>query len=431
MLKELLTSKQLDKFLQGGYAMSNFITSAFRAKCTDCGSSSFKKKKTRYFSEPIPVCIGCEGEPSLYRVCFSFPKVGTNRTQKLFKTRNELGEPLDSIHKAYSFLEYVKNRVKQDGESFDPREFGTAAERDVFLVRNFANIYLDYHLKRMKRGEITPAGYAKKKILCRNHVIPLFGEYSLKQVNYSLVERVLAEGDRSQSSVREVLGELSPFLKYAAIKTLIQSVPALPKKPKLKTFKISDFYSIEERDLVIRNIKKRNHQIAITILAKYTRRKSEIECLRWKDFNFKTDEVIFRRHLSDGKGVVDRAEIVGLKSSPEKELVYDFFPGFREMLLELTPSLNGESLVFPGRNGNYIGKNVLTDAWNRSVDDLVSRRVLKKKVDLHRGTRNSTLSGLFESGIAENVLVELYGGDAATMKRHYAKKRKQLVPEFH
>lgn len=425
---DLLTDKQLKK-LQGGVSVSSFITTATRTSCRNCDGSKFK----RIMDEDnikIPICSNCGGRPKRYRVSFSIPKVGTENFQKVMKSKNEIGEPLDTLTKAKSFLSFIDNKLKLDGSNFDPREIGTEEDRKIFIVKHFSVLYEKFLERKEAAGELTPGGRAKKIGVLRNQINPLFGDYSIKQINYSLVERVLFEEFVSDSGKIEILKELKSLLKYACIRSIIQSVPELPKKPRQKTYKSEDFYTLEERDLVISNIKKRTHQIAITILAKYTRRQCEVRCLRWGDIDFRNREITFSRHISDGKGVTKTRELEGLKSSPDKNLVYDFFPGLHEMLQELTPSLMKNELVFKGRN-EYMAKNVLWYSWTKSVDDLINRGLLTKRVDLHRGTRNSTLSSLYEAGKSEQFLQELYGGNSTTMKKHYAKKRKQSVSEFH
>tara|TARA_Y100000780_G_C13688415_1_gene418534 strand:+ start:2646 stop:3911 length:1266 start_codon:yes stop_codon:yes gene_type:complete len=409
-------------------AMSVFITYATRTKCKKCGSKKFFQVEDEDDGHNIPQCAKCfVGKPLLYRVGFSIPELGTNRFKKVFKSKNEVGERLDTLTKAKNYKSFIENKLKKEGLNFDPREIGTESERKIFVIEFLSQEYVKYQYKRLKKEQITPGGLAKKLGILKNQVIPIFGKCNVKQINHSLVERYLMNAVVSDSMYNEIIKELRAILNFAAVNTLIQAVPPLPKLQRQKTFKVEDFYTEAERNLVIGNIKKRSHQIAILMLTHYVARQSEIRCLRWKDINFKYETISFSRHISEGKGLARTQELDGLKSSPEAKLIYPFFPGLREMLIEMTPSLSGEDLVFQGRGGNYLGKNVLWSAWTRSVDDLIEKKQLNKKVDLHRGTRSSTLSILLEKGHSMQELNELYGGNLRTMEKHYAKRKMQNV----
>lgn len=430
MLQEILSPAQLSK-MSKGEIMKPFIAPATRTKCSGCGGDQFQKKKSKEFENLMPSCLSCGKRPEVFRIGFLVPVIGGKGFRKLYRTTDHKGRKLDSPSRADAFCEYIREKLTIDGDDFDPRELGTREEREFFLVKNCSDAYLEFHKSRTKKRDsaLTPGGYAKKERLMRCHIKEIFGEFTVKELTYQVINRKLALSSLTDSVKSEVLTELSPFFKWACMEGLIKSSPELPKKPKGRKFKATDFYTLTERNLVINNIKKRNIKIAIMILANYTRRKSEVICLRWGDVNFKTREITFSRHVSDGKGKVPSKELKGLKSSPESFLKYDFFPGLYEMLMEMTPSLDPKELVFKNKNGEYIGKNVFYETWKRSVEDLINKLVLNKFVDLHRGTRNSTLSALFQNGVADSILVELYGGDMKTMKDHYAKKSKQNLGE--
>jgi hypothetical protein len=407
--------------------MSTFITYAPRTKCRKCGHGKFIQVEDDEDGYNIPVCAKCiTGKPEKYRVGFTIPELGTNRFKKVFKAKNEVSETLTTLTKAKNFKSFVENKLKKEGLNFDPREIGTEKERKMFIVECLSEEYVKYQRKRFNKGLLTPSGLAKKMSLLKNHIIPIFGKCNVKQINHGLVERYLTKSLLSDAMYNEVLKELKCFLKFAAINSLIHSVPVLPKCLRTKTYGIDDYYNEADRDLVIKNIKKRNHQIAFHILTNYTARQCEVRCLRWKDVDFKREVITFSRHVSDGKGYAKAKEVDGLKSIPDGILVYPFFPGLKEMLLELTPSLDGEALIFPGRNG-FMSKNVLWSSWTKSVDSLLKQKKISKKVDVHRGTRNSTLSILREKGFSEEEVGELYGGNIKTMNKHYVRRRMQNV----
>jgi integrase len=433
-----LISPEQKRKLRRGKAMKPYISPATRAKCVDCNGMKFKKKKSREYINEIPRCISCGSTPNLFRVSFNTPIIGTNSIQLIQKTTDDTDKRLDTASRADSFCEFIKDKFAKDGNNFDPRTIGNKSQRNSLLIKNCMYQYLEYQKDRVGNSfsdKLTPGGYAKKERVVRLYMIPIFGEYSFSELSYQVlskqllsykyVNRFSKRVNLSDSIKTEIIKELGPIFSWAEIEGFTKYTPEFPKKIKSKKFKAADFYTLEERNLVINNIDKKEIRIAITILANYTRRKSEVICLRWGDINFKKREITFSRHISDGKGAVDSEELGGLKSSPDSSLKYDFFPGLYEMLMGLTPSLNNKELVFKGKSGEILGKNALYQEWSKSAKKLIMQKKLSKFVDLHRGTRNSTLSALFQNGVADSILVELYGGDMKTMKDHYAKKYKQ------
>lgn len=402
--------------------MKPFITAATRSVCRKCGHAKFDRILDDEDGHQIPLCAKCKkGKPKKYRVVFSLPVLGSNKFKKYGKSKNEIGETLDTLTRAKNFKSYIENKIKKEGANFDPRELGSEEERRIFYIKNLAPYYLTEQNKRVKRGELTPGGMRKIERVVRLYIVPIFKNYHLKSLTTPIIKREITKSGASPSVCAEIVKVFGPFLGYAVELGLIQARPSLPSYQKQRTYKAKDFYTKSEQSLVIQGIQNKKHRMAITMLAKYSARKSEIECLTWGDIDFKRETVKFNKHVSE------KEIIPGLKSSPEKCLIYPFFPGLREMLVDMVPSLNKGDLVFPGRKGNLMGKNALWKAWTGSVDRLIKEKKITKKVDLHRGTRSTTLSALYEKGISVEELAELYGGDIRTMMKHYAKKEVQNV----
>lgn len=408
--------------------MKPFITVGSRTSCRKCGSTTFDRIEDDEDGILIPMCRNCKiGKPLKYRVGFSLPQIGTNKFKKYLKTRNELGENLDTLTKAKNFKSYIENKIKKEGVHFDPRELGSEDERKIFFIQHLLPLYLKEQEKRLKRKEITPGGYRKIERVCRLYLKTIFGNFHVKHLSKPKIKREILKYSKEDgtgltpSVCTEICKVLSPFLGYAVDMELILTRPEMPKFEKQVTYKSADFYTLEEQKKVIQNIKNQKHKIAITILAMYSARKCEVECLTWGDIDFKRETIKFDKHVSEGQ------IIKGLKSSPQKCLIYPFFPGLKGMLTELVPSLQNERMLFERGEGKLIGKNALWKSWTDSVNDLIKRKELKKKVDLHRGTRSSTLSALYEKGYSVEELTELYGGDTKTMLKHYAKKEVQNV----
>lgn len=440
MMEQLLSPAQFMRLLRGEN-MTPLIYDAKRSICGSCGGNDFQKKKSPDFANEMPGCK-CGGRPNLFRVVFKVPIVGTDKFERQEKVIDQKGIRLDTASRADAFCEYLKEKLSLGGDNdFDPRTIGTKEQREYFIVKNNYDHYLAFHKKRLIKNEITPGGYVKKDRVKRLSMIPLFGNVSVKDLGFQLLNKTIKQSDLTDSSIEELLKELSAYFEWCCMEGLITSKPTLPKPPKKKSSsKISkkNVYTFKERNLVIRNItfsskhkeKKRKLQIGIMFLAAYANRKSEIICLRWSDIDFKKRKISFGRHMSLGKGVVPDKELKGLKSSPDTVLEYDFFPGCYELLIELGPKLNSDALVFSGRNGEMLPENAFYNAWSESAWDLIQKDLLDRHVSLHRGLRSSTLNAAQHAGFGKGELTELYGGDAKTMSEFYLEKKKEDISKL-
>jgi len=423
--------------------MSCFVTAAYKASCTSCGGTSFETVYDRRLKSNVPICSNCDGDPSMYRVGYTIKVKGESK--KRFRTKNDLGERLDCPFKAIAYLNYVREKIAKEGDSFDVRSVGTKKERESLLVKNYSKEYIEMREADLEDNLISPSGMSNIEKNFRLYINPLFGEFELKDLTYKRVRQTLEKGrmnsDKrkrlSLSQKREIVGVLKPFLKHASREEVIKGVPELPSYSVPDAYSKEDFYTFEEIVLILENIERRDAQIALTLCALYSKRRGEIEALCWKDIDFEKEEITFARHQSDGKKYGKKV-LKGLKASPGKTVTYSFFPTVREMLIELIPSFNGEDKIFRncGLKGKGFGKNYLYDQWRASVTKLMNTQGRNKKplidkyCDVHRGCRNSVLTSAANSGASEEFLVNLYAGDRKTLEKHYLKRRKQNTTGF-
>lgn len=410
--------------------MKPFITSATRTKCSECGGARFEKKRSREFDNEIPICISCKGRPALFRVGFVIPNIGGKGFKKIYKTTDEKGRKLDTPSRADAFCEYIKEKISLKENDFDPRELGSKEEKNFFLIKNNGPAYYKNQLERFEAGEITPGGIAKKERVMRLYITPLFGEYSIRELSYQLIDKTLSKklipGTKrkfTDSMKAETITELSVFFKWCCKEALLKTSYQLPEKPPANEFEPEDLYSIVERDMVINNIRNVKARIGCAMLAVYVRRKCEIEQLTWGAFDFRNEKILFKDHVSNGKGIVPTRKVKGLKSSPKKIVRFKFFPGLRAMLMQLNPSLDPNEYVFKGKKpGKPVHGNFFYEYWKDSALELIDQGKLTKYCDLHRGTRSSTVTALREEGHHSSAISQLYAGDEKTMEKIYIKQ---------
>lgn len=423
--------------------MSCFVAAAYKSSCKDCGGTNFETVYDRRLKSKIPICSDCEGDPTMYRVAYTIKVKGESK--KRFRTKNNLGEKLDDPFKAAAYLNYVREKIASEGEAFDVRTVGTSKERASLLVKNYSKEYIQMRETDLDDGLITPSGMSKIEKNFRLYIVPLFGDSELKDLSFKKVRTTLEKARMAGNSKRrlslsqkkEIVGVLKPFLKHASREEVIKGVPELPSYVVPEAFTKEDFYTFKEIMLILDNVENRDAQIALTLCAFYSRRRGEVESLCWKDINFEDETITFARHVSDGKKY-GKKTIKGLKASPGKSITFDFFPGVREMLIELIPSFNGDDNIFKncGLKGKGFGKSYVYDQWRASVEMLMNKQGRNKKplidkyCDVHRGCRNSVLTSAADSGASNEFLENLYAGDRKTLEKHYLKRRKQNTSSF-
>lgn len=424
-----------------GVSMSCFVTAATRAKCRDCGGTSFKKYYDRRLKENIPICSDCDGDPNKYRVAYTIKQNG--KSQKIYRASNLSGESLDDPVKAIAFLNFVKEKIKDDGDSFNIKTVGTSTQKKSLLIKNYMKNYLLEREGDVENGTLTPGGYDDINLNC-SYIVEIFGEYEIGKITYSLVQKELAKAkmksvnkrtkrrDRlSQARKRAIVHAFKVVLKYASREGDINGVPELPVYKNITTSsKKQKFYNLKEVELILNNIKHPTAKVALFIIATYAKRRGEVECLTWGDVCFDSETISFNKHISRGK--LGHKVLPGLKSSPEKELVYSFHRDVKKALMQMaTISLDYNELIFKSPKGKMLAKNFLYNEWRESVEELMQKKkrngkpVLDRYFDVHRGLRSSVLTSLSENGVSEDKVGELYGGDRRTLRKHYIKTQKQ------
>lgn len=423
--------------------MSCFITSAFKTNCRDCGHTGFDVIYDRRLKSRVPICTKCDGDPKMYRVAYVINTLEGKK--KRFRTRNNLGERLDSAVKATNFLNYVREKIEEEGEFFDVRSVGTKKEREELLL---VNLYKDYLLTReadLDNEEISPGGLKKINRYFNNYIVPIFGRCEVKRINYNFVFKTL-EKTRMVSDARknisldmknQIVSALLPFLKYCSREGIISGVPELPKYKTKTKFKKEDFYNFEEIKLILKNITNKKAKLGLILCSVFAKRRCEIECLKDTDFNFKKSTITFNKHRSDGGKEFGSRVIPGLKSSPEAEVTYKMEPELCMLVREYIADNNiKDEFLLRGRNGKMVGKNFLLNHWSEAVKKLMNERdedgnqLISKYCDVHRGTRSSVLTEHANNGASNSSLAELYAGDIRTLMKFYVRKNKQKTDDL-
>ncbi len=107
---------------------------------------------------------------------------------------------------------------------------------------------------RVLRGEVTPATYENDHNRLRRDILPFFGHYEIKSVDYNAVDAYINQialqtgrgrgGLLSSASVQMHLAHIGKILRFAHRRGLIEAVPALPSVKRQERSR--DYFTPEE-----------------------------------------------------------------------------------------------------------------------------------------------------------------------------------------
>ncbi|MFM6994567.1 MAG: tyrosine-type recombinase/integrase [Sediminibacterium sp.] len=404
--------------LERGYYMNSVIAADARAKCAQCGQQDWKtkeiskKRKGKSFTLSINYCQHCGGEPDQIRIRRYLP-TGINGEAKRIEIRFDEGERIRDIDHAKDIAAQIDNEIIEG--RFDANKYRPKSELDEFKFFNFVEKrYLPTQLKKLARGELSPASLRNKKTSIK-HLNSYFAEIDIRYITSGKIIEFYEnfespnckEGQTGERTRVLITQELKVILNYAL---MIEAIPKLPTFPKAKKAGFRDverFLSEEDQALVISNVENPIYKIMIEILAFYALRPSDVRALKWCDLDFKAGVIIVRRHLS-ANTVLD-----GRKSSKKFHLL-PMNKKFLEIIAPLPIPINQDEYIFHN-NGKPLGDKVLSRAWKKAC---IKSKI--QEVDLYSGTKHSRLSSLKRQGFSDAELMALTGHESEAQLSRYA-----------
>lgn len=325
-----------------------------------------------------PVCANCGKDPELYVIVATVKD--ENGLKKRIKLRhNQKGRRLKNYVEVTKTLQDVLEEI--DNETFDVRRYESLESRESFMFENIVTAYLDHHERRLKRGELSPAGMKDKRTLIKNH-LSVFNGSDIATVNEKRIRDFYNSYTDSLRMRDKATAELKTILYYCFEQTgQITRLPKFPEMAAANMVSPDRFLDYNKQSVVISNIENPIYRAAIQTLAIYALRPCEVRSLKWKDINYQKMEFYVQSHISLNN------EIPGRKSQKDKIHPLPIGDDFLAILREIPRSINDDDYIFKGAHGGAIGGNVLTRAWN---DACKLARV--KGVTLYQGTKHSTLS---------------------------------------
>ena len=387
--------------------LSAKIYSDSKDGCIKCKCKEWKHEAIRGLKGyDAPVCAKCGEDPALYVIVATVKD--ENGLRKRIKLRhNQKGKRLKNYVDVTKTLQDILEEI--DNETFDVRRYESLESRESYMFENIIDEYLAHHERRLKRGELSPAGMKDKKTLIKNH-LKFFNGSDIATINDRRIREFYNSYTDSLRMRDKATAELKTILYFCADE--VQKIAKTPRFPELSAAKMVSpdrFLSEEKQALVISKIENPIYQAAIKTLAIYALRPCEVRSLKWKDVKINEGVFYIQSHISLNE------EIAGRKSQADETHELPIEEDFLEILRRIPRSINENDYIFKGKNGGAIGGNVLTRAWN---DACKLARI--KGVTLYQGTKHSTLSNLGKTA-SDSQLIKLTGHTNVRIIRRYSR----------
>lgn len=368
----------------GDWLGAKIYSDAKGNKCS-CGGTFTARTMFRRRKGDVeyPVCDKCALPPEFFRIWASVVTEDGSKKDIFIRHSPLTGDRLTEIEQCLSILDQVESdRVSGN---FDVRKYESKKTKDAFLFKNVVPMYLDFHKKRLERGEISPYGYESKvkysKFLIDENNKYAFANKDVAKIKVHHIEDYKNSFTDKFSNRDMSLGELKTILNFALQKELINRVPQFEVPSSKKRKEVPDLKVT--RDLVIPAIKNPIHREAIRMLDDYGLRPCEVRAIQYEQIDILHDRIKIDRHFSK------RTLLPGRKSN--KESVLD-----RPLTKELKAFIKSrpwglpKAYLFPTTTGTAMGPADLSEAW-REAEKLVG----VKHVEMY-GVRGARITEVLE-----------------------------------
>lgn len=370
-----------------------------------CGNSTWARKKIKQLPEfDEPVCSKCGGPPDVYVIAASIEDED-GRTGRLKVRHDQDGNRLKDIFSVVHTLKTVNSEMKT--QTFDIGKYLSRESRESYRFDKVVELYKAHHEKRLKRGEISPAGLKDKLTIIKNH-LHVFNEIDIGHISAKRIRTFFNDYTENLRMRDKATSELKTIFYFALAEGKLHKMPDFPEISSAKMVSSDNFLDEKKQNLVISKIENPLYRAVIKVLAIYGLRPCDVRSLKWADINYQ--EMVFhvRSHISLSK------DIPGRKSQADAVHSLPITEEFHEILQSLPRSIRLDDYIFKGAKGGPIGANVLTRAWNEAC------KIAKVKgVKMYWGTKHSTLSNLSKKA-SDAQLIKLTGHTNTKIIRRYA-----------
>lgn len=375
MLKNKVDASRYFRTFNLGSWLSAKIYNDSKDKCV-CGGEFTERDDS--LGIDIPVCCKCRKPPTLFRIRAKIKTFeGVVKYVDIRHSRN--GERLTKAYECMTILD----RVKEDIEAgrFNARHYESKKVRDDYLFENIAKEYLQFHEKRLERGDITPYGYKHKLKYCRV-LVRHFQGVDIATITKARIELFKNSFTEKFTNRDKGLSELRTILKFTHdVLEKIDKVPSFDPIPASNVRK--EVLNIDKAREVIVHIENTMYRLMIHLLSVYAIRPCEVRAIQFKDISIKENTLLIQRHFSGSKCIEGRKSV---KKGDKKSIPFKLIPELVDYIKSLPVPLNDEEFVFKSPNGNPVFENTLPKAWARTLKKMGLPHVQMYEIRHARGT---------------------------------------------
>lgn len=248
-----------------------------------------------------------------------------------------------------------------------------------------------------------PSEQRTKMFTLKNHLVPHFGRFSLKDISSAMVERYKAQKLRDGLSAKTVnnhLIVLSKCLHTAKEWGQVESFPAV--KHLKTTSQRLDYLSPIESQQLIENANYPMWREMAFLALRTGLRLGELFGLDWEDVDFKRKQIAVQRSIVNG--------IVGTPKSGKARYV----PLTDEVCRAIYPTRRAAGLLFARADGSPLSHRIASNAIRQ-----MCKRAGIRSVSWHV-LRHTFASQLASRGVSLTVIKELLGHSTIAMTMRYA-----------
>jgi len=269
---------------------------------------------------------------------------------------------------------------------------------EVVTVAQFSDRFLEWSEVNNK-----PSTVYAKRIVVRQHLLPIFGTFQLDAVRFAAIEAYKAKKLREKFSAKSINNHLAVLGKLLNLAAEMGEVEHVPRVKGLRVEKTGfNFLDFEEAERFL-DVAETEWSVLLLVALRTGLRVGELLALKWEDVDLKVGRLVVRRTLWNGQ-----------EGSPKSGRAREV-PLGDEVLRALQGHRHLRARVFCHEDGSPFTHSELKDIVPRTC----RRAGLAKRLTMH-DLRHTFASHLTMRGVTPVAVKELLGHADLTTTMRYA-----------